>query len=651
MPFGSKAVICSDDSSVEVNFDRVYAELLEPALKDAGCEPFRADSEVAAGDIRTDMFFELVTADIVVADLTSENVNVYYELGIRDGVSARGVFIITGLKTHRPFDVASDRSFTYPGALFSGAGGKDLAPEQIAEIRAAREELTQNFRQAIEADAQATGSPLYAHLPGLKSVDWQAIETSKARYFRALCHDWEERVRSAQARHRPGNILTLADDAPTRVHRIRILSHAAESLIGLCQFKAAEQVLTEIVQLAPDDLEAQHQLALVFANREKFERAESLMSDILRRQKPSEAGLVQGLLYRAMWYLKWTHDPNPRECAISQSHLLWLAVDKFHRAHREHPEQYLSGYNALLLMSVAKDLGIDAIPGLTRPSIDELTVVVRYIATTRHENAVQAVDGDALFWSAVCLAGLAMMENDQAASINWIQEACGLPTTTLFHLQSFQERIDFLQKLRYRTTIIEQIQTILAKHLGGRPQRAWNKVIVFYGQAAPFPRDSDLNVAQKIKAALQHWHVSPGDIGLCSAASVGDVTFAEACLALGADVRLLVPGDPSEDSRDSMSVGWVTRSYALADHPKTEVWNHDEELGPPADECDRIERNNRWILNTARMEADSSQNARLYALVLSDRAMEAPDHKDLSSFVSHVRMENLLRGVEVINPC
>lgn len=55
-----------------------------PALEAAGCERFRADKQVSAGDIRTDMFFELVTADYVVADLSIANPNVYYELGIRE---------------------------------------------------------------------------------------------------------------------------------------------------------------------------------------------------------------------------------------------------------------------------------------------------------------------------------------------------------------------------------------------------------------------------------------------------------------------------------------------------------------------------------------------------------------------------------------
>jgi len=43
---------------------------------------FRADQEEAAGDIRRDMFFELVTGDIVLADISILNANVFYELGV-----------------------------------------------------------------------------------------------------------------------------------------------------------------------------------------------------------------------------------------------------------------------------------------------------------------------------------------------------------------------------------------------------------------------------------------------------------------------------------------------------------------------------------------------------------------------------------------
>ena len=52
MPFGVK----TDREGNEIDFNRVYAELIKPALEAADLEPFRADQEIRAGDIRTDMF-------------------------------------------------------------------------------------------------------------------------------------------------------------------------------------------------------------------------------------------------------------------------------------------------------------------------------------------------------------------------------------------------------------------------------------------------------------------------------------------------------------------------------------------------------------------------------------------------------------------
>src|SRR5271165_4646565 len=128
MPFGKKHPIeipakhlnyQAKVAEYEIDFDAVYARLLEPALRQADCDPFRADSEAAAGDIRTDMFFELVTADLVVADISIANPNVFYELGVRHGVCPRGVLIVQGnFGGSRPFDVAPDRCFSYDGSLF-----------------------------------------------------------------------------------------------------------------------------------------------------------------------------------------------------------------------------------------------------------------------------------------------------------------------------------------------------------------------------------------------------------------------------------------------------------------------------------------------------------------------------------------------------
>src|SRR6476469_3702912 len=92
-----------------INFDKVNDELIKPALTKAGFEVFRADEEMRAGEIRTDMFQELLLADLVVVDLSIDNANVWYELGVRHALRARGVIGIMCRRDYMPFDVFTDR--------------------------------------------------------------------------------------------------------------------------------------------------------------------------------------------------------------------------------------------------------------------------------------------------------------------------------------------------------------------------------------------------------------------------------------------------------------------------------------------------------------------------------------------------------------
>ena len=85
MPFGLKEAQAatpatggaSSKPAIKIDFDEIYELLIAPALKKASCVPFRADQEQGAGDIRTDMYFELVTADVILADISVLNPNVF----------------------------------------------------------------------------------------------------------------------------------------------------------------------------------------------------------------------------------------------------------------------------------------------------------------------------------------------------------------------------------------------------------------------------------------------------------------------------------------------------------------------------------------------------------------------------------------------
>jgi hypothetical protein len=188
--------------SMEVNFDDVYNMLIAPAVERAGCRPFRADQEPGAGSILTDMYFELVTADAVLADISILNANVFYELGVRHGVSPHGVYMIHAGWSKRPFDISTERIFDYEGTLFEPSKVRDDAWQQA--VSAAADKLATTLSQAFAVDEQTTASPVYNELKGLKPVDWSAVETARAKYFGGVLDQWMTKISIANQPERLG---------------------------------------------------------------------------------------------------------------------------------------------------------------------------------------------------------------------------------------------------------------------------------------------------------------------------------------------------------------------------------------------------------------------------------------------------------------
>jgi hypothetical protein len=203
MPFG----IQPGDDGVPIDFNRIYAELLLPALQQAGCEVFRADDEPRAGDIRTDLFQELLVADLVLADLTLDNPNVWYELGVRHALRARGVLLVQGPRATQPFDIYTDRKLHY--RLRDGAPDPDF----VAADRAA---LAAMARATLDAPSRRKTNPLYLLLDHLREPDWRSLLLAQQSQFSQGYEAWRSRIEVARQRNRAGDILLLADETPTQ---------------------------------------------------------------------------------------------------------------------------------------------------------------------------------------------------------------------------------------------------------------------------------------------------------------------------------------------------------------------------------------------------------------------------------------------------
>ncbi len=87
-----------------LNLDASYA-IIKEAVEQAGHECLRADEIVHSGNIDTLMYEHLLHADLVIADLSTQNLNAAFELGVRYGLRANATIIVAEEGFNAAFDV------------------------------------------------------------------------------------------------------------------------------------------------------------------------------------------------------------------------------------------------------------------------------------------------------------------------------------------------------------------------------------------------------------------------------------------------------------------------------------------------------------------------------------------------------------------
>jgi hypothetical protein len=105
--------IGADGSQTRRRSDQLCRHVSVPARQDCAYTSIqRADEAVMPGLIGAQIIHSLTTAELVVADLTEHNPNVFYELAVRHTTSKPAVQVIEHDKA-LPFDVAQLRTIRY----------------------------------------------------------------------------------------------------------------------------------------------------------------------------------------------------------------------------------------------------------------------------------------------------------------------------------------------------------------------------------------------------------------------------------------------------------------------------------------------------------------------------------------------------------
>jgi tetratricopeptide (TPR) repeat protein len=605
MPFGVK----QDSQGHEIDFNLVYAELIKPALDAAGLEPFRADQELRAGDIRTDMFQELLIADLVVADLTLDNPNVWYELGVRHALRARGVVLICGGRVTTAFDLYTDRKLRY--------SIKDRGPDP-ATLEQDKENLADMVKATMESWHGRKVSPVYHLMPNLQEPDWKSLRIGDVREFWEQHDAWESRIALARKAGHIGDVLVLANEAPIAAFRAEAWIKAGEALRKAERFKFALEQLECGLAIEPHNLRGLREqgiclqrLALAGRPGHSLDRARAHYHKVLKlHPQDPETWALLGRVDKDAWIAAWRQPDKTAEQrrteAADEDALLRAAIDSYATAYRRNPNHYYSGINALTLMHLHRQLIND--PRYDR-EMNTMAGALRFAAECEP-------DEQQLFWSKMTLGDLEVLVGTPDATKTAYKEALAKNDKDWFALNSSRAQLQLLKDLGFRPENVEAGIATFDRALQklAKPGDRWQprQVLLFSGHmidasdrpTVRFPAEKESVGAQKIAEALDQLGAGPEDLALAQGASGGDLLFLEACRQREVRVQLLLPLPEPEFIQRSIlpSAGgdkWRDRFYLLTSGLKDAPRIMPDELGPLPKDMSPFERCNLWLLYTA----------------------------------------------------
>jgi len=122
MPFGQQGTAEYDRNL------KIYQLMIKPVAENHGYEVVRGDELEHMGNITRDIIELLHECDLVIADLSGKNANVFYELGVRHAIYKSGTIPIMQKGEQLPFDIANYRAIFYSSEL----DGPDLFKKELA---------------------------------------------------------------------------------------------------------------------------------------------------------------------------------------------------------------------------------------------------------------------------------------------------------------------------------------------------------------------------------------------------------------------------------------------------------------------------------------------------------------------------------------
>jgi tetratricopeptide (TPR) repeat protein len=613
-----------------INFDEVDRQLIQPAMKAAGVQGATTTEIAKAGNIREDMFRLLVTSDLVIADLSIHNANVFYELGIRHGLRPRGTLLIRADVHAYPFDLQTDRFLLY----------------KTAQPGASVEALAKAIKETLAATG--TDSPVYMMLPSLTAPSATAL--------RVVPQDFREAVVYAAAKKERGDLRLLAHEAEWFEWASEGLRAVGREQFKLGAFPGAKETFEALLRLLPKDIEANQRLGTIYQKLGDLDRSSQVIQRVIESPDAAtsdraEAFALQGSNAKKRWMSSFGALAGQElQVAALRAPALKESIERYTAGFEQDLNHFYSGLNALSLLQLRNSLAAVA------PTIwsewfetdDEATrslkesqarfeqfahaVEMSIAARVTFLNAQQPRDTDSLMWATISRADLGFLIGQRATAVaNRYREA--VANAPDFARSTARAQVELFRKLGVRTdfadaaiaAIDEPASPAAAPSSPAAPKAAPpDRVLLFTGhmvdsserKTARFPRTSaaEAEARRLIRESVERERkLEAGRIlGVAGGACGGDILFHEVCLELGIETRLLLALPKEKFSATSVQHGggdWVERYNRLCARVSPRVLSEQEEL--PAWLQTKADyniwpRNNLWMLfNSLAIDARS----------------------------------------------
>jgi tetratricopeptide (TPR) repeat protein len=286
MPFNTKSTPAGD----EIDFDALWDRAFAPLLREIGYDPIRADEDLGASII-ADMLIRLTASDLVVADLSLANPNVYYEVGVRHAAREPGCVLIAAEGASPSFDFEQIRRVPYP--LPAG----ELTDEAASAIR---QRLLEPIKNAAKAQ-----SPVYQLVPGYPG---ELPKTDSANFQAFVGHLSEFQTAAAEIRAAP--VAQHAAMASALLSRYPLTEPQSPAIIlellRLARDNIGFPAALELIESMPRDLRrlpfVLEQEALALGKCKRFPEAIAKLEQLIKFHGPDPERLgILGGRYKDMW--------------------------------------------------------------------------------------------------------------------------------------------------------------------------------------------------------------------------------------------------------------------------------------------------------------------------------------------------------------